>query len=106
MFEEIKLDKAQQILDSRSLGFSQIRLLPKETGVRPIMNLRRRAVKKGFKNFLGMSINSVLAPVYNVLTLEKVQATLRMIATANHVRLRTQIVWAQLYFPLGTSIRS
>lgn len=72
MFEEIKLDKAQQILDSRNLGFSQVRLLPKETGIRPIMNLRRRALKKGSKNMLGMSINSVLAPIYNILTLEKV----------------------------------
>ncbi len=74
MFEEIKIDKAQQILDSRTLGFSQVRLLPKETGVRPIMNLRRRVLKKGFRNILGMSINSVLAPVYNVLTFEKVRS--------------------------------
>ncbi|KAL2072875.1 hypothetical protein VTL71DRAFT_12218 [Oculimacula yallundae] len=73
MFEEVKLEKAQKLLDSRSLGFSQIRLLPKETGVRPIMNLRRRALKKGYNNMniLGPSINSVLAPVYNVLSLEK-----------------------------------
>ncbi|KAL5321239.1 hypothetical protein ACEPPN_012053 [Leptodophora sp. 'Broadleaf-Isolate-01'] len=73
MFEEVKLEKAQKILDSRPLGFSQIRLLPKETGVRPIMNLRRRSLKKGYNNsnVLGMSINSVLAPVYNVLSLEK-----------------------------------
>ena len=71
MFQEIKLEQAQKILGSRTLGFSQVRLLPKQTGVRPIMNLRRRPVMKG-TNFLGSSINSVLAPVYNALTFEKV----------------------------------
>ncbi|KAJ5032244.1 uncharacterized protein L3040_008853 [Drepanopeziza brunnea f. sp. 'multigermtubi'] len=71
MFEEVKLDKAQEILNSRSLGFSHVRLLPKEAGVRPIMNLRRRALKTSSKTVLGMSINSVLAPAYNVLTYEK-----------------------------------
>lgn len=73
MFEEVKLERAQRILESRSLGFSQVRLLPKETGIRPIMNLRRRALKKGSKTLLGQSINSVLKPVYNVLCYEKVR---------------------------------
>lgn len=73
MFEEIKLEKAQKLLESRELGFSQIRLLPKETGVRPIMNLRRRSLKKIHTSVvLGRSINSVLAPVHNILSLEKV----------------------------------
>lgn len=72
MFEEVKNDKAHNILASRSLGFSQIRLLPKSAGVRPIMNLRRRTLKKGSRNTLGYSINSTLAPVYNMLTYEKV----------------------------------
>lgn len=72
MFEELKLEEAQQILGSRTLGFSQVRLLPKETGVRPIMNLRRRPIRKGDKRLLGVSINSVLTPVHNVLTYEKV----------------------------------
>ncbi len=71
MFEEVKLEKARKILASRSLGFSQVRLQPKETGVRPIMNLKRRALKKGQKT-LGLSINSVLAPVYNIFTYESV----------------------------------
>ena len=70
MFEEVKLDQAQKILSSRTLGFSQLRLLPKETGVRPIMNLRRRTLKQGHKDMLGSSINTILAPIYNVLTLE------------------------------------
>jgi telomerase reverse transcriptase len=73
MFEEVKLEQARKILDSRTIGFSQVRLLPKESGVRPIMNLRRRAIRKGYQDILGSSINSVLAPVYNILTFEKVK---------------------------------
>lgn len=45
MFVELKPEKAKKILDNRKLGFAQIRLLPKEKGIRPIMNLRRRALK-------------------------------------------------------------
>ncbi|TAQ91363.1 hypothetical protein B7494_g281 [Chlorociboria aeruginascens] len=71
MFEELKLEHAQNILKSRELGFSQVRLVPKETGVRPIMNLKHRPMKDGYKNILGRSINSIMAPVYNVLTFEK-----------------------------------
>lgn len=72
MFQEIEMEKAKSILDARSLGFSQIRLLPKETGVRPIMNLRRRVMKMmNGKIILGRSINSVLAPVYNMLNYER-----------------------------------
>lgn len=72
MFEEIKRDQALRLLESRELGYSQVRLVPKETGVRPIMNLRRRQPKIENKSKLGSSINTVLAPVYNVLTLERV----------------------------------
>ncbi len=72
MLEEVNAEDAQKILDSRTLGFSQLRLLPKEAGVRPIMNLRRRPLKKGHKKMLGSSINSLLAPVYNMYTYEKV----------------------------------
>lgn len=72
MFEEVDTATANRILDGRRLGFSQLRLLPKESGMRPIMNLRRRPVKKGSK-MLGSSINSILAPVYNMLTFEKEQ---------------------------------
>jgi telomerase reverse transcriptase len=72
MFEEVKLDDALRILESRQLGFSQIRMLPKLSGMRPIMNLRRRAIRQQNKNVLGPSINSVLGPVYSMLKLEKV----------------------------------
>ncbi|KAL2133055.1 hypothetical protein VTI74DRAFT_2994 [Chaetomium olivicolor] len=71
MFEEVKTEDALRILDSRRLGFSQVRLLPKQTKMRPIMNLRRRTMHQGGKKILGRSINSILAPVSSVLKLEK-----------------------------------
>lgn len=45
MFVGLGADEARQILDNRKLGFSQVRLLPKEQGIRPIMNLRKRGLK-------------------------------------------------------------
>ena len=73
MFTELKSDQAKRILDSRKLGFSTVRLLPKETGIRPIMNLRKRGmvVERG-KTILTQSINSIMTPVFNVLSFEKV----------------------------------
>ncbi|KAL0781131.1 hypothetical protein CaCOL14_002466 [Colletotrichum acutatum] len=70
MFEEIKLDRATAILDSRRLSFSRIRLLPKGKGMRPITNLRRRTEVRGRSSILGPSINTVLGPVHSILKLE------------------------------------
>ncbi len=72
MFDEINTLKAKKLLDARTLGFSQIRLLPKGNEVRPITNLRRRVAKlQNGKTTLGWSINSVMAPVFNVFDFEK-----------------------------------
>ena len=72
MFQEIPTTSALKILDGRTLGFSQVRLLPKTKGVRPIINLRRRVTKsRNGKSVLGRSINSVLLPVFNVLQYAK-----------------------------------
>lgn len=72
VFEEVKTIHAKKILEARALGFSQIRLLPKAGGLRPITNLRRRVTKlQNGKVTLGRSINSVMAPVFNVLDYEK-----------------------------------
>ncbi|EAQ93265.1 hypothetical protein CHGG_01500 [Chaetomium globosum CBS 148.51] len=49
MFEEVKMEDARQILQSRRLGYSHVRLLPKQTKMRPIMNLRRRPVSAVLK---------------------------------------------------------
>ncbi|KAI9924072.1 hypothetical protein MW887_007311 [Aspergillus wentii] len=76
MFEEMKPDKAMRVLGRRSLGYSALRLLPKATGIRPILNLRKRTLVKGSwggKNgrFLGSSINSTITPIFNMLNYEK-----------------------------------
>ncbi|EEH04418.1 telomerase reverse transcriptase [Histoplasma capsulatum G186AR] len=75
-FEEVKKETAEQILSSRNLGYSLLRLLPKSSGARPIVNLRRRPVRKcGWGGFseLGPSINSLMTPAFNVLNYEKMQ---------------------------------
>ncbi|KAL8370639.1 hypothetical protein RB595_000827 [Gaeumannomyces hyphopodioides] len=71
MFDEVRPAEAQSILSSRDLGCSQVRLLPKDSGMRPITNLRRRTPLKGNKKALGPSINTVLGPVHSMLKLEK-----------------------------------
>lgn len=72
MFEEVKTVQAMKLLESRTIGFSQLRLLPKSTGVRPIMNLRRRVTKlQNGKPVLGKGINKVMEPVFNMLHYEK-----------------------------------
>ena len=73
MFEEMPNERVNRILAVRPLGFSKVRLLPKKQGVRMIMNLKRRqqTVRKG-ATILGKSINSVMAPVFNAITHEKV----------------------------------
>jgi telomerase reverse transcriptase len=91
LFEEMKGDYAEKILAGRKLGFSQVRLLPKENGVRPIMNLRKKGVRKVSINgvFLSVAIladyvqqngkirlipgiNAIMTPVFRVLVFEKV----------------------------------
>ncbi|KAL9066059.1 MAG: hypothetical protein Q9157_007267 [Trypethelium eluteriae] len=72
MFDEIKTDKALKILERRSLPHSHIRLLPKQNGIRPIANLRRRVQRHQYgKTVLGPSINSIMKPVFNVVKFEK-----------------------------------
>ncbi|GJN91088.1 hypothetical protein Rhopal_004105-T1 [Rhodotorula paludigena] len=58
---------------NRQLGYSYVRLLPKETGVRPIVNLARRPLKSGAngQKEVGQPINMVLRSVFDVLTFEK-----------------------------------
>lgn len=73
MFEDMKSEDASKILAGRQIGYSQVRLLPKKLGARPITNLKRRMqiTVKG-KVTLGKSINSVMRPVFNVLNFERV----------------------------------
>jgi telomerase reverse transcriptase len=72
MFEELKPHSATRLLNSRSLGLSHVRLLPKNNAFRPIINLKRRAMRKsGGVAVLEQSINKKLEPVFNTLNYEK-----------------------------------
>lgn len=77
VFEELKPETARRLLERRSLGYSSLRLLPKATGVRPLLNLRRRAWMKSRwpgrqgSSYLGPSINSTITPIYNMLNYER-----------------------------------
>ncbi|KAG6908673.1 hypothetical protein DXG01_003687 [Tephrocybe rancida] len=72
--------EANEVLRQRRLGFSFVRLLPKETGVRPIVNLahRKSTQKNGQK---GLSINQVLQAAFQILTYEKQNQPARLGAT-------------------------
>jgi telomerase reverse transcriptase len=75
MFEDMPTERAIKLLSHRKIGFSRIRLLPKATGVRLITNLKRRQqVMRNGTMMLGRSINSVMAPVFNIMNYEKVSA--------------------------------
>ncbi|QVM13672.1 hypothetical protein D8B26_008278 [Coccidioides posadasii str. Silveira] len=74
VFEEVKKETAARILSRRTLGYGTLRMLPKRTGARPIVNLRKRAIVKSRWNGrieLGHSANTLLAPVFQVLNCEK-----------------------------------
>lgn len=100
VFEELKPDAARRVLGRRSLGYSSLRLLPKTTGVRPILNLRRRAWTKSRwpgkhgASYLGPSINSTVTPVYHMLSYERTRGPDALGASLNsvgdiHLRLRS-----------------
>ena len=72
MLEECNGVEIRKKLAKRALGVSQVRLLPKEQGMRPIINLRRRVQKMQRGELaLGKSINSILTPAFSVLNWEK-----------------------------------
>ncbi|KJX95147.1 telomerase reverse transcriptase like protein [Zymoseptoria brevis] len=72
MLEECNTTTVKTMLAKRSLGVSHVRLLPKEQGMRPIINLRRRVQKlQQGQIVLGRSINSALTPTFSTLNYEK-----------------------------------
>ncbi|TLS29587.1 hypothetical protein PpBr36_01137 [Pyricularia pennisetigena] len=77
-YEEMSTEEAQRILGSRDLNFSQVRLLPKGSSMRPITNLRRRALANGSKKMLGASINTILGPAHTMLKYEKTKDPSRL----------------------------
>jgi telomerase reverse transcriptase len=79
MFEPLSMDRARRMLESRSLGFSQMRLLPKSTSFRPIMNLRKRVpASVNGRVALGQSVNDVLKPVFTMLSYERANQPSRL----------------------------
>ncbi|KAK5692774.1 Telomerase reverse transcriptase [Elasticomyces elasticus] len=74
MLEECSAGAVRKMLAKRALGVSQVRLLPKASGMRPIINLRRRIqrLQRG-ELVLGKSINSLMTPTFSVLNYEKGQ---------------------------------
>lgn len=72
MFQRLCASDLQQGRHSRLLGHSQVRLLPKEYGVRPIINLRRRMVKnRNGKAVSSQNVNSRLMPCFATLNYER-----------------------------------
>ncbi|KAJ1301223.1 hypothetical protein OPQ81_003632 [Rhizoctonia solani] len=74
-FERIE---PSELGDSRRLGVSHVRLLPKETGVRPIVNLGRKAKLRPFKGSgrdeaTQPSVNQILNAAFHILNYEKSQ---------------------------------
>lgn len=67
--------------DEGQLGVSRVRLLPKENGIRPIINLRR---KKGS----GLSTNQILQATFQVLSYERDRnLALQGVAVTNHTEI-------------------
>jgi len=71
MFEELRPTAVKRMLTFRSLAYGQVRLLPKKSGFRPITNLKKRPeyIQNG-RRLLGKSTNSLLTPVFKVLSHE------------------------------------
>lgn len=72
MFQGLSKRDLRQARHSRLLGHSQMRLLPKESGARPIINLRRKLIKnQNGKLILTQNINSRLMPCFATLNYER-----------------------------------
>jgi len=79
LFEKVPPAELTSVLADRQLGYSSVRLLPKASGVRPIINLGKRpmVIGKGGKTELGRAINTLLKPALDVLNFEKVSTPRR-----------------------------
>lgn len=71
MFVQPTPSEIRRVLATQSLGYSYLRLLPKDSGSRPITNLRRRQARQiSGRRILAQSINSQLTPIFSVLKYE------------------------------------
>jgi telomerase reverse transcriptase len=72
MFQGLRARDLRQARHSRLLGHSQVRLLPKAIGARPIINLRRRLmINKNGKQVVSQNVNSRLMPCFATLNYER-----------------------------------
>lgn len=72
MFQGLSARDMRQGRHSRLLGHSQVRLLPKESGARPIINLRRKLMKnQNGKRVVSQNVNSRLMPCFATLNYER-----------------------------------
>ncbi|KAG6812970.1 hypothetical protein H0H92_015089 [Tricholoma furcatifolium] len=77
-FSKMTSAEAEEVLRQRKLGFSFVRLLPKDTGVRPIVNLARRKTMLRNGQPTNLSINQVLQATFQILTYEKTNQSERL----------------------------
>ena len=74
IYQPLKPKEIRNVFDSRTLGYSNVRLLPKAEGARPITNLKRRMLSLyGNRRVLGPSINAQLGPIFSALGYERQQ---------------------------------
>lgn len=79
VYQQLTSAEVRHLFNSRALGYSHIRLLPKDLGTRTITNLKRRMTKVvNGKRLLGPSINAQLAPVFSALSFERMQCPERL----------------------------
>lgn len=72
MFEPCDAAQTKRSFSQHALGVSKVRLLPKDHGMRPIINLRRRIQRQRHGGIvLGRSINSILTPTFSILNYQK-----------------------------------
>jgi len=72
MLEKCSASQVRRGLARRKLDIGRVRMLPKEQGTRPILNLKRRVQKlKHGQVVLERSTNSILAPVFSILNYER-----------------------------------
>ena len=72
MLEKCSASQVRRGLARRKLDIGRVRMLPKEQGMRPILNLKRRVQKlKHGQVVLERSTNSILAPVFSILNYER-----------------------------------
>lgn len=76
-FEEVPKPDVHKVITEEAIGSSLLRILPKNKGARPLMNLRRRPMlrvvdSKGKRvTRLGAAINFLMKPLFEVLNYEK-----------------------------------